>query len=374
MTAEYSLFAACLPGLEPLLSEESRQIGADPGATRGGVAFTGDRDLLLAAHLQLGTASHLLLRCGSFHCINLRQLQRRVSELPWAKWLRSDTPVSVRATATRSRLYHTGAIAERVRTGIATALNSEPDPEDASSAASVTVRLVSDRVTVSLDTSYEPLHRRGYRLDGAKAPLREDLAHALLLAAGYRGDMPLLDPFCGAGTIAIEAAQIATKRPPGRLRPAPLGMTPMADEDRWHQLLEQTAPSQPEAAIAASDRDQGAAEAAVANAERADCATAISCTVGAFGAHPWFETATEHPKGLIVTNPPFGRRIARGNNLRNLYQALGHRVQSLGPGWRVAILTSDIRLARRTGLPLRAAFTTRHGGLSVTALVTDSDG
>ena len=373
MTAEYSLFAACLPGLEPLLTEELRQIGAEPNGTAGGAAFTGDRDLLLAAHLQLGTASHLLLRCGSFQCLNLRQLQRRTAELPWADWLRADVAVTVRATAKQSRLYHTGAIAERVRAGIATALDTPPDPAETTPTASVTIRFLNDRATISLDTSYEPLHRRGYRLAGAKAPLREDLARALLLAAGYGGEVPLLDPFCGAGTIAIEAAQIATNRPPGRLREAPLGMTPMVDDDRWQQLIAQTPAGQPQAEIAASDRDQGAAQAAVANAQRADCASAITCTVGAFGAHPWFEAAAEHPVGLLATNPPFGRRIATGNNLVNLYQALGHRAKALGPGWRVAILTTDIRLARRTGLPLRAAFTTRHGGLSVTALVTDTD-
>jgi len=123
--------------------------------------------------------------------------------------------------------------------------------------------------------------------------------------------------------------------------------------------------------IAASDRDAGAIEAARANAERAGVADAIEFRCCAITAQPWLEKPDAAPRpGLLATNPPFGVRVPKGPGLLPLYQTLGHRAGKLGLGWRTAILAHDVRLARRTGLPLRAAFTTKHGGLSVTALVT----
>src|SRR4030095_2309855 len=172
------------------------------------------------AHLHLGTASHLLLRCARFRCRNLQELQTKAAQLPWPRWLRRDGPFPVHATARKSRLYHTGAIEERVRRGIAMALAGGGELA-AGPAVPIAVRVVDDIVAISLDTSDQPLHRRGYRLESAKAPLREDLAHALLLGAGFARGQALLDPFCGAGTIAIEAAAIGLALPPGRLRPPP---------------------------------------------------------------------------------------------------------------------------------------------------------
>jgi 23S rRNA G2445 N2-methylase RlmL len=120
--------------------------------------------------------------------------------------------------------------------------------------------------------------------------------------------------------------------------------------------------------IAASDRDAGAIEAARRNAERAGVAAAIDFQCSAITAQPWLQAGASPPRGVLASNPPFGLRVPKGDRLLPLYQTLGHRALALGSGWRVALLAHDVRLARRTGLPLRAAWTTRHGGLSVTAL------
>ncbi len=441
---ELDLFAACLPGLEPLLAAELAALGTEPEPQPGGVAFCGSRELLLRAHLHVGTASHLLLRCATFRCLNLADLERKIAAMPWRDWATSDSVIEVDATARKSRLYHTGAIEERAQKGIAAALGVEfprireaaqstpatqrkkrlsdkplsaaarrgrgpnakhPDQkwlarqqeltearnkQEAETKARneaaeierlataprvrVAVRFVDDVATLSIDTSDTPLHRRGYRLDGAKAPLREDLAFAMLRAAGFVKGMSLLDPFCGAGTIAIEAASMAAGLPPGRLRPPPLRGLALADDAAWQKLLANL-PSAPDrtsigSRIAGSDRDKGAIAAAIENARRAGVEHAIEFTCCAVSATPWLSDPSLAPANLLVaTNPPYGRRVASGRDLLPLYQTLGHRVAGIVDA-RAAILAQDVRLCRSTGLDLRAAFTTRHGGLSVACMLS----
>jgi putative N6-adenine-specific DNA methylase len=375
--ATLDLFAACLPGLEPLLADELRRLGTEPTTVPGGAAFAGDVALLRRAHLGLGVASHLLLRCGAFTCRHLGELRRKIAPLPFGEWLRADRPFAVRATASRSRLYHTGAIAQRVGQGIADALGvlppaAETGGEVPADAPMVAVRVANDRVTLSLDTSATPLHRRGYRLAGAKAPLREDLARALLLAGDIEAGDAVLDPFCGAGTIAIEAALLRAGLPPGRLRPPPLQGTALQDDAAWAALVA-AAPAPPAAGgpalVHAGDRDAGAMAAAADNAERAGVRALLELRCCAFTSWDWFAKPTTAPaRGVVVTNPPFGRRIGGGRDLAPLYQTLGHRLNQLGPGWRLLLLAADARLARRTGVPLRQLFATRHGGAAVAAL------
>jgi putative N6-adenine-specific DNA methylase len=370
MAASFELFAACQPGLEFLLARELQALGAEPRSLPGGVAFQGDAALVMRAGLWLGTASHVMLRLGQFPCRALGELQRKAAQLPWRTWLRGSVPLDVRATTKASRIYHTDAAAERVSNAIAEALGTVPPaarPGD-EQVARVHVRFRDDVCTLSLDSTGTPLHRRGYRLEGAKAPLREDLAHALVLASGWQPGTALLDPFCGSGTIAIEAAGLAQGLAPGRLRPAPLQHLALFDQTAWRAAQARLAPTAAVAPIHAGDRDAGAIAAARANAERAGVAGAIEFHEVAIAAQPWLQPGAAPERGALVTNPPFGLRVQKGDRLLPLYQTLGHRAARLGANWRVAILAHDVRLARRTGLMLQAAFTTRHGGLAVTAL------
>jgi putative N6-adenine-specific DNA methylase len=370
MPASLELFAACQPGVEPFLIDELKALGATPQANRGGVAFTGDMKLLLRCGLWLGTASHLLVRIATFRCRALGELERKAAELPWRDWLRAAVPLAVQATTRGSRVYHTGAAAERIENAIPRALGRTPPsaPPDADAVARVHVRFRDDVCTVSLDATSTPLHRRGYRLDGRKAPLREDLAHALVLASGWQPGQALLDPFCGSGTILVEAAAIARGLAPGRLRPPPLQHLACFPSELWQEVLGERRPATP-SLLAGGDRDAGAVAATHANAERAGVAGDLVLHEGAFTSQPWLQPDAAPATGVLVTNPPFGVRVPKADDLLPLYQTLGHRAQRLGSGWRIAILAHDVRLARRTCLPLRAAFTTKHGGLSVSALV-----
>lgn len=370
MSQPFELFAACQPGLEPLLANELTALGASPTKQRGGVAFRGDQELVLRCGLWLGTASHLLLRIATFRCRALGELERKAAELPWRSFLHRRVPLELHATTRSSRVYHTGAITERLELAIAKALGKAPAPAAAEDeiVARIHARFHEDTCTLSLDATSTPLHRRGYRLDVRKAPLREDIAHALVLASGCTRDDALLDPFCGSGVIPIEAAGIACGLPPGRLRAPPLQQLALFDPDLWERVRTERAPGKPAAPMLGSDRDAGAVEAAKANAERAGVGHAIQFVHAPLAANPWLQAGGAPPRGVLVTNPPFGVRVPKGSDLLPLYQTLGTRAAKLGPGWRVAMLAHDVRLARRTGLPLHAAFTTRHGGLAVAAL------
>ena len=382
MTDTFSLFAACQPGLEPFLVEELSRLYVEAEAVPGGANFRGNTQTVMRACLWLGTASHVRIRLAQFRCRALGELQRKAVELPWRDWLLARVPVELTARARRSRVYHTGGISERIYNAIGGAFGQAPmiARETDEVVANISARFEEDICTISLDASTTPLHRRGYRLDGRKAPLREDLAHALVLASNWDPATAMLDPFCGSGTIAIEAAGLAMGLAPGRLRPAALQQTARFDKNAWQEVLGEGTARDPVAPIVASDRDKGCVEATRANAERAGVQNAIQCQHHALAAQPWFAAGSgadrsSPERGTVITNPPYGLRIKCSNSLAPLYQTLGHRIKALGDGWSATMLAHDVRLARRTGLRLESRFTTKHGGLTVTAMgsTTKSD-
>jgi putative N6-adenine-specific DNA methylase len=376
------LFAVTAPGLEEIAAGELRALGlAQTELTTGGVAFEGRDDALWRANLELRSAGRVLLRIGEFGARGLEELRRRAARLPWERFFSPGDAVSLRVSCHKSRLYHSGAVAERVAGALAERLGFVPErlravAEDADAPRSETgprvqlvlVRLDHDRCTVSVDSSGEPLHRRGYRLAGARAPLRETLAAGLLLAADWDGSTALFDPFCGAGTLLIEAALLARRRAPGRAR----GFAFMAWKDfdaaRFGALLAaaderaRTAPDAP--AIVGSDRDAGAIAAASANAARAGVSAELTLSRRALS-----DAAPPAGPGLVLTNPPHGVRLARGRDLRDLYARLGQVLRARCPGWRVALLSPGPRLWGATGLRLEPRLSVLHGGLRL-ALAT----
>ncbi|MDC0717635.1 THUMP domain-containing class I SAM-dependent RNA methyltransferase [Nannocystis bainbridge] len=372
------LFAVALPGLEPLVAAELDALGLGPGkVVPGGVGFRGDWAALIAANLHLRTATRVLVRLAEFPAHSFALLSKRMTDIAWEDLFPPHAPVrlAVRATAHKSRLYHTGAIAERVHLAVAARLGAhvelahphddgEDDPEASSTHSTVllVIRLERDRCTVSVDSSGDPLHRRGYRLATAKAPLRPTLAAALLAAVGWRPGEPLLDPFCGSGTIAIEAALIAHGKPAGALRdfscarwPALAAAYP-ALRKAAASLTQEPCPYAP---IVASDRDEGAVAAARANAQRAGVDGAIAFAVRPFAACEPFSA-----RGLLLTNPPYGLRVGRARTLRDLYAHIGHVLRDRFPAWRAALLCPpDLRVT--VGVALRPVLSTRTGGLAV---------
>jgi putative N6-adenine-specific DNA methylase len=276
--------------------------------------------------------------------------------------------VALRATCHKSKLYHSDAVIERVLDAIASRLGAPvmlatSDDEEADQPAQlVVVRLFRNRCTVSVDSSGALLHRRGYRLATAKAPLRETLAAGMLLASGWDGRAPLLDPFCGSGTIPIEAALWARAIAPGKDRRFAFMDWPDFAADVWEKVRAAAIAAERDAApsILASDRDAGAIRAAEANAARAGVAGDITFACQAVSA-----IAPPTRPGWVVTNPPYGVRVSAANDLRNLYAQFGNVLRARCPGWHVAFLCNALPLIQQTHMRLDTSLSWVNGGLRV---------
>ena len=401
-TSRFELFASTAPGLESIAAGELKTLGARGRQEIGGVAFAGDLDRLYQTNLWLRTASRVVVRLGQFHASTFYELERRARKLPWADFLPASGPVRLRVTCRKSRLYHSDAVAERVMAAIAEStsrvietsdegINDERgDADDAEEAEHAEnsdegesrigeepsqlfiVRIVHDEVEVSADSSGELLHRRGYRKEIAKAPLRETLAAAMLLASGWRKGEPLLDPMCGSGTIPIEAALLARGIAPGLQRKFQFMRWPTFDEGLWNEMLEKARGSMTNSIerIRGSDRDAGAVDAAKRNAERAGVADTIQFSTQAVSGSIAELEDIAQGTGWILTNPPYGVRMGESDDLRNLYARLGTELRAK-QGWRAGILTTDAALIRQTRLPLVPRFSTRNGGIPVSFLVSE---
>jgi putative N6-adenine-specific DNA methylase len=333
----------------------------------GGVLFRGDSAALYRANLHLRTASRILARLGNFfYATTTPQLEQRLASLPWERFLAPRQPVSLRVSCHKSKLYRSDVVARVASRALEQRLGSpspllKPDEEADMPSQLVVIRLADDKCTVSVDSSGTLLHKRGYRQAVAKAPLRETLAAALLIASGWDRVSPLLDPFCGSGTIPIEAALLALGIPPGLHRRFAFMGWPGFDEPLWQSILAQSS-SHPNVhpLIQASDRDAGAIKSARANAERAGVSECIDFQCQAV-------SSIQPPPGpgWVVTNPPYGLRLSEGRDLRNLYAQFGNILRQKCPGWNVSVLCSDTALLGQMRLKLDTSLVLVNGGIRV---------
>ncbi|WP_342077648.1 class I SAM-dependent RNA methyltransferase [Yoonia sp. SS1-5] len=360
MDQAFEIFLTGTPGLEKALQAEALERGFTGAAvTPGGVTFTGTWDDVWRANLVMRGATRVLARIGSFMAFHLAQLDKRARKFPWKDVLQPDIPLRVEvATSRKSKIYHAGAATQRIET----ALKANGYTIDADAPVVIKARIDDNRVTISLDTSGESLHKRGHKQAVGKAPMRETLASLLLRECAYRGDEPVLDPMCGSGTFVIEAAEIAMGLYPGRQRHFAFEHFANFDESRWN-ALRQTGPHRtPATQFHGSDRDAGAIRMSIANAERAGVSdlTAFTNLAANDLQRP------DGPPGLIICNPPYGGRIGNQKMLFGVYAGLGARLMSAFQGWRVGMVTSDAGLAKATGLPFGPkGAAIPHGGLKV---------
>ena len=466
----HQVFASCLPGLEPILEDELSSLGFVTKTTTtttttteeerkrksrggrgsgsgggGGIEFeiSKDKDItkeLFRCHLYLGTASHLYLRVGNqFRATGMKELYRKVSKLDlfWKKYLNiikndnNNIKFNIRVKATKSRLYHTGGIAERVQKGIEKALGynkstttmttamtspiiirsnnnnnqddddndddidndnndcNDDDCDDKNIIINILVRIHKDIVQLSIDTSMTPLHKRGYRLEGSKAPLREDLAYALVYpycrnnsSSNNNNDhdddessflpaankkmkiIKVIDPFCGSGTIILEAAALLYGLPPGRLRPPPLVGTKLQNDNEWYKMIQRCVvvieqqeqkkkqqQQRQQILLVGLDRNQGAIDISKRNSYRAGLSNFVNFQQGSIGttsSSDWFlpsqekeEKEEENDDGdsynnnnnntneevvIVVTNPPFGHRISSTNRSKSSSSTQGKNI------------------------------------------------
>jgi putative N6-adenine-specific DNA methylase len=362
---EFEIFLVAAPGLETALCDEARAARFKAAkAVPGGVTIRGGWPEVWRANLELRGTGRVIARLDQFRAIHLSQLDKRARKVAWGAVLKPDVPVRVEATCRASRIYHSGAAAQRVETAIREELGAAIARE---ADVTIRVRIENDICTLGVDTSGELLHKRGHKEAVNKAPMRETMAALALRLCGYDGSEPVLDPMCGSGTFVIEAAEIAAGLQPGRARRFAFEDLATFDAAAWQKLKATESTGTPSVRFYGSDRDAGAIAISKANAERAGVAAFTD-----FEKRAVSELAPpDGPPGLVIVNPPYGTRLGERQRLQPLYRALGHALLTRFKGWRVGLITSDESLARATGLPFaRTSAPISHGGLRVTLFQT----
>lgn len=360
----HDLAVVCTPGFEAITRMEIEALGiAVDHVEPGLIECRGDVADIQRLNIWLRTAARVLMRIGSFNAAAFSELHKKSARLSWSAYVQPKQPVMIRVTTHGSKLYHKKGIAERVAAGIAEALGDAVsviggvDDDAGHDAQLILVRLVRNLCHISIDTSGAHLHRRGYKLEVGKAPLRETLAAALLLASGWNRTSPLVDPFCGAGTLPIEAALLAAGIPPGGQRAFAFEQWPS-----WKPVPRPSIKAAPaKTIIMGFDRDAGAIAAARANAERAGVTGLVS-----FAQRSISDFAPPPTPGWIVTNPPYGTRIKGGPDLRNLYARMDSVWRERAVLWHIFMVSSSPRWLGQMKLRHETMARFNHGGLPVT--------
>ena len=363
-TPPFEILLTCAPGLERALADEALEHGfAVDGQLTGGVRVKGDWPDVWRANLTLRGANSVLARIGSFPASHMSELDKRARKFEWHKWLPKNQPLKVTATCKASRLYHSGAVKERVETALREEFGADFS-EDA--AIEVMARIERNICTLSIDTSGVLLHKRGLKQAIAKAPMRETMAALVLRQCGYRGEEPVLDPMCGSGTFILEAAEMAQGLLPGRVRNFAFEQLPSFDTSKWREMKQ---PSRHETQLRflGFDRDAGAIKAATANARRAGVDQSAH-----FAQQPIsMLKRPEGPPGLVICNPPYGARIGDIKKLSSLYASFGYVLRENFTGWRVGLVTNDADLAKATGLSFKPnSAPIIHGGIKISLYQT----
>ncbi|MCD4748364.1 MAG: hypothetical protein K8R59_03230 [Thermoanaerobaculales bacterium] len=346
------LVATCSRGLEEVLAAEVTSLGGGKVEVgRGMVRFQGSMECMVRCCFGLRTGIRVLVPLASGVVTGRDDLYRMAREVEWEAWLRQNGTVAVEVAGQDQAFRNTRFAALVVKDGIVDRLRDRrgerPDVDLKRPDLPVHLHLRGGRASLSLDAAGEPLSHRGYRPMGGPAPLNESLAAGLLLLAGYLGERPFLDPMAGTGTLAAEAALIATRTPPGLRRKFAyqrwLDFNPALVQDIRHELGQRWRPAP--CPILATDRDLKAVKSATRNLREARMDGWVKVRQGE-------ATMMEAPgdNGLIVINPPYGRRLTEEGSLSALYQALGDRLKAVGSGCTAWILTGNRELAKHVGL------------------------
>ena len=361
-------FASCSPGLERALLSEARALKLGrPEGQPGGVEFTGTIEDAWRANLELRTASRVLLRLARFPAPDKDALYRGAAAVPWERFLRPDGTFIVHARTVRSAIDNDMFLAQRTKDAVADVFRERhgrrPSISKDKPDVRIHVRLNQDRCMLLVDTSGEPLFKRGWRKYQGLAPLRETLAAGVVLSSGWDRRAPLLDPFAGSGTILVEGALIAAGIPPGIFREDfAFERWPGHDAAEW-QALKKTAAEKgmlpKKLRLVGSDLDGSAVRGARENFEAVGLTDRIEMTranVADFAPRKGWNAT-------VVTNPPYGERIGKVAALRQVYRQFGRALKEHCEGYTVAILCGRPELAREIKLTAAAQYPLKNGGL-----------
>ncbi|WP_333681637.1 bifunctional 23S rRNA (guanine(2069)-N(7))-methyltransferase RlmK/23S rRNA (guanine(2445)-N(2))-methyltransferase RlmL [Dyella sp.] len=376
------LFATCPKGLEYLLRDELMSLGAvDVHEALAGVRFSGSLETAYRACLWSRLASRILLPVAEFDAASDEALYAGVQAIDWSEHLAPHATLAVDANTAQSKLTHSQYLAQRVKDAVVDQFRersqTRPDVDTEEPDVRINLRLRRDRATVSIDLAGAPLHRRGWRETQGEAPLKENLAAAMLLRAGwpdiYTQGGALLDPMCGSGTLLIEGALMAADVAPG-LRRDYYGFLGWKQHDiaTWRSVLDE-ANSRADIGLPAlrscffgSDTDARMVQMAKRNAQEAGVAGFFTLDRHDAG---HVRPPSGFTQGLVITNPPYGERLGERENLPKLYRSLGETLRDHFTGWRAAVLAGDAELGRATTLRAEKKYTLYNGALETVLLI-----
>ena len=356
----YSLFVTCPRGLESVLHAELAAQGCtDLAPTDGGIACTGGLEQVSRANLHSRTAGRGLLRLTKAPYRTEHDIYKPARNIRWQDWFTPADSIKVHVEGKRARIKNPAFVGLKIKDAVCDSQRDSFGERSSVDKQRPDIRIhafLDDKtVQIFIDTSGEALFKRGYRQDTGEAPLRENLAAGLLRLAGYDGTQPFQDPFCGSGTIAVEAAWIATGRAPGMMRRFGFEKLQNFDKTLWSDLRRRAeAQVKPAfAPISGSDSDRRIIQTALANARSAGVDDIVSFSVA--------DAQSVRPNGaggIMVSNPPYGVRLEEVHALQALYPQLGTWLKKHYAGWRVGMFTGDrempkfMRLSPKRKIPL----------------------
>jgi putative N6-adenine-specific DNA methylase len=340
---KFELIVPCHFGLEAPLKREITELGYEIASVEDGrVTFYGDEEACVRANIFLRTAERVLIKIGSFHAKTFEELFQGTKALPWEEWIPKDGKFWVaKAASVKSALFSPSDIQSVMKKAMVERLRETYHINwftESGESFPLRVFLLKDEVTIGLDTTGESLHKRGYRKLTAKAPIAENLAAALIMLTPWRGDRILVDPFCGSGTIPIEAAMMAANIAPGMNRSFTAeNWGHIIGKKNWYEAVDEAAeliqiPADTD--IQAYDLDPEMVAIARANAK-------LAGVEGMIHFQQRDIAALSHPKkyGFLITNPPYGERLSEKEQLPALYQTIGERFRALD-SWSMYLITS----------------------------------
>jgi putative N6-adenine-specific DNA methylase len=341
-----SFFASCPRGLEALLLQEISSLKAEDVKTvPGGVAFSGGWQVCYAVNLWSRIASRVLWKVAEFSYRNEQEVYAAAREVDWPRLFAVERTLRVNVAAQKSPLksleFATLRIKDAVCDRFRDATGQRPNVERASPDVRVHAFLEAGRGTLYLDTSGEPLFKRGWRAGATEAPLRENLAAGIIMLTGWRPDAALLDPMCGGGTLLIEAAAMARARAPGARRAFGFEKLAVFDPKVWESVRTEQGRSFQDLRLFGSDSDPRALGVSRRN-------------LAAAGVERWvkleqadvLERQAPAAAGIMVANPPYGERLGSESELARFYPRLGDALKKNFAGWRCFIFTADLRLPK----------------------------
>ncbi len=340
----------CLFGLESIVSDEIKKLGLqEVRAENGRVHCEGSFADIPRLNINLRCGARVLMELGSFPADDFEMLFEGTRALPWEDYIPREGEFPVKGYTLNSKLHSVPACQSIVKKASAKRLGEQYGVEqlpETGSRYQIQFAIIKDMATLYLDTSGEGLYKRGYRAVGVDAPLRETMAAALVLLSKYRGQDPFCDPFCGSGTIPIEAALIAKNRAPGLSRSFAAQRWGRVPSGLWMEAADEAMDQEFHGVydIWGGDLDPHAVEIAKSNAEKADVTEFVRFEVAdAMKFH------RDEEYGRVVTNPPYGERLMERSEAEELYRGFGEAFRKMPQGWRLALLSSHTEFERTFG-------------------------